>query len=173
MVTALVVIVTAVIVYLALKPAGVKPVPDFELPRLGGGSLSSDELRGSPVVINFFAAWCAPCREEAPDLERAWRAHKADGVRFVGVVYRDTRENASRFVQEFDLTYPIVRDEQQRLARALDVNALPQTFFVTEQWELLGVARGRRLGEGPGGAVQLGAISPEELESQIGAMLES
>jgi cytochrome c biogenesis protein CcmG, thiol:disulfide interchange protein DsbE len=162
----------ALVSYLALKPAEEQPVPQFDLPTLAGGRLSSAELRGSPVVLNFFASWCAPCREEAPLLERTWRAYKDTGVRFVGVDIRDTAGDARRFAREFNITYPIVRDEDQTLARALDVYGLPQTFFVDERWRLSTSTEGRKLDEGRGGVVQLGAISRAELRTQVERLLE-
>jgi peroxiredoxin len=162
----------AAVLYLVLKPAADKEVPAFDLPLLGGGTLSSEALRGSPVVMNFFASWCAPCREEAPLLERTWRTYRGDGVRFVGVNIQDTERNARRFVREFGITYPVLRDEDQELARALDVYGLPQTYFVDDDWKLLTTAEGPRVGEGRGEVVQLGAISRRELVEQIEQLLE-
>jgi peroxiredoxin len=161
----------AAVAYLVLKPAADKEVPDFDLPLLGGGTLSSEALRGSPVVMNFFASWCAPCREEAPLLERTWRTYR-DDVRFVGVNIQDTERNARRFVREFGITYPVLRDEDQELARALDVYGLPQTYFVDDDWKLLTTAERPRVGEGRGEVVQLGAISRRELVEQIEQLLE-
>jgi cytochrome c biogenesis protein CcmG/thiol:disulfide interchange protein DsbE len=168
-----IVLALATVAYLALRPADEQPVPDFVLPTLDGGRLSSAELHGSPVVLNFFASWCAPCREEAPLLERTWQAYKERGVRFVGVDIRDTPSDARRFVREFGLTYPIVRDEDQTLARALDVYGLPQTFFVDRRWRLSTAAEGDKVGKGRAGVVQLGAISRTELHTQIERLLQS
>jgi cytochrome c biogenesis protein CcmG/thiol:disulfide interchange protein DsbE len=167
-----IVLALAAVAYLALRPAQEQPVPDFDLPRLDGGRLSSAELRGSPVVLNFFASWCAPCRDEAPLLERTWRAYKERGVRFVGVDIRDTPSDARGFVREFGLTYPIVRDQDQTLARALGVYGLPQTFFVDRRWRLSTAAEGEEIGEGRPGVVQLGAISRAELHAEIERLLQ-
>jgi cytochrome c biogenesis protein CcmG/thiol:disulfide interchange protein DsbE len=154
--------------YFATRPAAQPSPPRFELPLLTGGRLSSDELEGSPVVLNFFASWCAPCREEAPLLEAAWRAHRSDGVRFVGVDVQDTDEAARHFVREFDVTYPILRwDESRVLTQELGVYGLPQTFFITHEWELLDVAAGDRMGSESRSFVPLGAISEEQLEKGI------
>jgi cytochrome c biogenesis protein CcmG/thiol:disulfide interchange protein DsbE len=159
-------------IYLALQPADARRAPPhFELPLLSGGTLSSERLEGSPVVLNFFASWCAPCREEAPLLERTWRAYRERGVRFVGVAINDAEADTRRFVDEFGITYPVVRDESDRLARALDVLGLPQTFFIDDSWRLLRVSSGETVGERTRSIVPLGAISAEELERNVRLLL--
>jgi cytochrome c biogenesis protein CcmG/thiol:disulfide interchange protein DsbE len=141
--------------------------PSFELPLLGGGgTLSSDDLAGKAVVLNFWASWCGPCREEAPALQAAWERHRADGLVIVGVNTRDAEPAALDFVDEFGLTYPMVRDEDQVLVRALGLVGLPQTFFITHDWRLLASAAGEPIGNA------LGAIEPNELEARIEDLLE-
>jgi cytochrome c biogenesis protein CcmG/thiol:disulfide interchange protein DsbE len=168
-----IVVAVAAVAYLATRPADAVSPPPFDLPLLSGGRLSSEELDGSPVVLNFFASWCAPCRDEASVLEAAWRRYREQGVRFVGVDVRDTDSAARRFVREFDVTYPVLRwDESEVLTRALGVNGLPQTFFVDHNWELLRVAAGDRVGAESRNVVPLGAISETELENGIEALLD-
>ena len=156
--------------------------PEFELPLLDGtGTLSSDELKGSPVVINFFASWCFPCREEAPDLERLSQKYADEGVRFVGVNVQgglpptllDSEKGAREFVAEFDITYPVVADEEGALAKDLmDFYGLPQTFFIDHRWNFAGSSSGRRVSN-EDGAVVLGAISADALERNIQDLLEA
>ncbi|HEU4488550.1 MAG TPA: TlpA disulfide reductase family protein [Actinomycetota bacterium] len=162
-------------VFLVLRPAPEKPLPDFSLQTLSGSqTLDKSELRGSPVVINFFASWCAPCRAEAPLLERAWRDYKDRGVTFLGVNYQDTPTRARHFVEEFGITFPVVVDSDGELGRALGVYGLPQTFFVNEDLQLVsgtGTSGGDEPEERSGIAV-LGAIEEDELYRGIDALIE-
>lgn len=179
-------VLLGLIVYGALTRVEPKVVaggraPEFELPLLdGSGALSSEDLEGSPVVINFFASWCFPCREEAPDLEALSREYADDGVRFVGVnvqgglppMLLDSNEAALDFVEEYDITYPTVVDPDGELAKELmDFYGLPQTFFIDDEWVFAGEGSGRQVDERNGAAV-LGAISKEKLRREIDAMLE-
>ncbi len=165
----------AIAVVLFLVPAEkTETVPDFDLPLLQtDGVLSSESLRGHPVVLNFWASWCAPCREEAPLLERTYQRFKDQGVRFVGVNLRDQEPNARRFVEDFGITFPVVRDEDQELARGLDVYGLPQTFFIDADGRLASTTdtEGGE-GTGQGGTIVLGAVDERELVEQIEQLLE-
>ncbi|MDQ3660633.1 MAG: TlpA family protein disulfide reductase [Actinomycetota bacterium] len=168
-------IIALVAAFFLFRPAPEKPLPDFALPSLSGSeTISKADLRGSPVVINFFASWCAPCRDEAPLLERAWRDYRDEGVKFLGVNFQDTEPRARHFVEEFGVTFPVVVDGDGELARPLDVYGLPQTFFVTDDLQLVGGNDAAEAGEGgPGtGIATFGAISREELYRRIDALIE-
>src|SRR5688500_5297220 len=77
-----------------------KKAPDFSLPLVGGGRLSSDDLKGGPVVVNFWASWCVPCREEAPILEAKWQEYRDQGVTVLGVNVQDSAGDATEFAEE-------------------------------------------------------------------------
>lgn len=141
--------------------------PSFELALLdGSGVLSDEDLRGKPVVINFWASWCIPCREEAPLLEETWRAYKDQGVVFLGVNIKDAESDARRFVDDFGITYPQVRDLDQSLTQEFGVKGLPETFFVDHRWTFVGAISGAQTGDQQG-TVILGAISEDELVSNV------
>ncbi len=151
-------------------PAELTPgarAPDIELPLLEGtGVLSSDDLEGRPVVLNFWASWCIPCKEEAPLLERAWREYRDDGVVFVGVNIKDSVTDATEFIERFDITYPIVRDEREELVSKLGVYGIPETFFIDHRWRFLASVAGTEQAERQG-TVVLGAISEEQLFDNV------
>lgn len=106
--------------------------PDFSLQLFNGGQLSLANLYDQVVVVNFWASWCEPCREEAPILEKVWREYQGQGVTFIGIAYKDTEGKARAFLDEFDLTYPNALDPNNRVARAYRVQGVPETFFIRE-----------------------------------------
>jgi cytochrome c biogenesis protein CcmG/thiol:disulfide interchange protein DsbE len=149
----------------------IESLPDFDLPLVtGGGSFTSEQLNGRPAVVNFWASWCIPCREEAPLLEAAWRRYRDDGVRFVGVAVLDSEEGATEFIEEMGITYSNVLDLEQELAAELDVYGLPHTFFVDSEGNLVREA-GQAIGE-RGELTVLGPITERELTKQIELLLE-
>lgn len=145
--------------------------PSFALPELGGTkTISAADLEGAPVVVNFWASWCVPCREEAPDLERMWQRYRRDGVQFLGVNIKDTEEDAKAFVREFRITYPSVRDVDQEVTLKFGVAGVPETFFVDHRWRFVSIGRGPQIGTQGGTAVR-GAISPALLRSRVEFLL--
>ncbi len=146
-------------------------LPRFALPMLGGGTLSNDDLAGQAVVLNFWASWCAPCREEAPLLEELSREYAERGVRFVGVNVQDNEAGARDFQRQFGVTYPIVLDPRDDLAGPLGVVGLPQTFFIDAEGRFLQQEAGPQVGQSRGTQV-LGAISEERLRDGIEKLLE-
>lgn len=107
--------------------------PVFSGPMLSGGRLSSADLRGDVVVVNFWASWCTPCLEEQPVLEQAWAKYRDRGVRFVGINVRDASANAKAFVRDNDVTYPSVVDDDQGIAHRFRVLYPPSTFILDRQ----------------------------------------
>ncbi len=120
--------------------AGESPqAPDFELPLLdGNGTLRLSSLEGKAVVINFWASWCEPCKEEAPRLEAAWQQWRDRGVVVIGVDAQDFRSDARRFVKRYGVTYPIVHDGRGATLGRFGVTGFPETWFVGKDGTLVG-----------------------------------
>jgi cytochrome c biogenesis protein CcmG/thiol:disulfide interchange protein DsbE len=102
------------------------------------GRVGLGELRGTPVVVNFWASWCDPCRGEARVLERGWRESGGRDVLFLGLDGQDATEDAHDFIRQFGLTFPHVRDPTNATARAWGVTGLPETFFVAAGGRVVG-----------------------------------
>ena len=119
------------------------PAPEFELPKLGGGgSTSLADYRGQVVVLNFWASWCKPCRDESPLLERWHRRIRDRGATVLGVDILDVTGRAQAFVDEFGLTYPMLKDKDGEGLDKFGVVAYPETFVIDRQGRIAAVARG-------------------------------
>jgi cytochrome c biogenesis protein CcmG/thiol:disulfide interchange protein DsbE len=110
--------------------------PDFTITSFSGESLTLSELRGNVVVINFWASWCPPCREEAAYLEQTWRKYQNQGVKFVGVDYVDTEAKALAYLEEFDITYFNGPDLGTRISQAYNMQGVPETFVIGKSGEI-------------------------------------
>jgi cytochrome c biogenesis protein CcmG/thiol:disulfide interchange protein DsbE len=131
--------------------------PDFSLTSFEGGTLKLSELRGQVVIINFWASWCPPCREEAAYLEQTWRKYEGKGVIFIGVDWVDTEKEALAYMDEFDLTYFNGPDIGTRIAQAYNIQGVPETFYVSKNGELRGV--------------HIGPLKSPELDDKIDELL--
>ena len=148
------------------------PAPAFDLEVLRGGDLgprlsrrlapalsderlSDRELGGTPYVLNFWASWCVPCRDEAPLLQRSWEQARRQGVLFVGLNMQDVREDARAFLDEFDIDFLNIRDPTNTIARRYETTGIPETFFVSARGEIVGHV--------------IGVISREQLADGIAA----
>jgi cytochrome c biogenesis protein CcmG/thiol:disulfide interchange protein DsbE len=113
--------------------------PLFALERLDRqGVLSLADLRGKGVVLNFWASWCIPCKDEAPLLEEAWQKHRRRGLVVVGVDAQDFKGDARTFMERFGLTYPVVYDGKGSTLGRYGITGFPETFFVDRQGNLVG-----------------------------------
>ena len=104
--------------------------PDFELPTLDGGTVRLSELRGRPVLINFWASWCGPCRSEMPHIQAAYEHHSQEGLVVLGVNQMESPNSVSRFVEEYSLTFPMPMDRDGKVSAVYQARGLPTSFFV-------------------------------------------
>lgn len=119
------------------------------------GSVSLDELRGVPVLVNFWASWCDPCQREAPRLRDGWRDVGRSGVLFVGVNTQDKHDDAINFAGYYRLTYPSLVDRGGAALDAFRITGLPQTYFLDRTGRIV--------------AHVVGELSREELRAGIAA----
>jgi cytochrome c biogenesis protein CcmG, thiol:disulfide interchange protein DsbE len=122
-----------------------KPVaaPTKDLAELGApGVRSLRAYRGRIVILNMFASWCAPCKTEAPALERAYRRIASQGAVVVGVTWRDAVPDAERFVRTHGLTYPVLRDVDGSFASKLGLQGVPETFVLDRKGRIVALSRG-------------------------------
>ena len=120
-----------------------------------GRRVALAQLRGTPVVLNFWASWCDPCRAEAPVLQRTWSRERARGVLFLGLNMQDITDDAHAFTRAASVTYPSLRDRSNGVAHRWGVTGLPETFFVSAQGRVVGHV--------------IGAVSPVQLTAGIAA----
>jgi cytochrome c biogenesis protein CcmG/thiol:disulfide interchange protein DsbE len=108
------------------------PAPPFDLARLRGpGRVTLDEQRGTPVIVNFWASWCIPCRKEFPLFGEARADYRPDELAIIGITYRDLPADARRFAADHDATWTLAEGGSgDPVAKAYGVRAMPQTIFV-------------------------------------------
>jgi cytochrome c biogenesis protein CcmG/thiol:disulfide interchange protein DsbE len=122
----------------AARPAPVA-APAFSLPLLGddsGQQVALSKYRGQPLILNFFASWCDPCKTETPLLARFYRTEHGK-VAIVGLDENDTVGNATSFTRADGVSYPVGWDPHFTVASAYGVNALPQTFFLNARHQIV------------------------------------
>jgi cytochrome c biogenesis protein CcmG/thiol:disulfide interchange protein DsbE len=113
----------------AARPVG-RPAPDFTLPLFSGGTLNLHSLKGKPVLLNFWASWCVPCREETPLLVRLHKTYRPRGIVFVGVNVEDDERAARAFLQQYHVDYPVVHSVDDGLIDAYAIPGIPTTVFI-------------------------------------------
>lgn len=104
--------------------------PDFALTDLDGNIISLADLRGRPVIINFWATWCAPCRLEMPELQAAYQRYQANELAILAINREETAEEVAAYFQELQLTFPPLLDEKAVIANLYQIFNMPTTYFV-------------------------------------------
>ena len=134
------------------------PAPDFAVADLDGNPIRLADLRGRPVVVNFWASWCGPCVEEFPLLREAAADHAADGLVVIGIVWDDRSEAARDFMARNGATWAAAMDPGQQVSRDYGTLGPPETYFIDRD----GIIRAR----------QIGQISAASLDEKLAAIIE-
>jgi cytochrome c biogenesis protein CcmG/thiol:disulfide interchange protein DsbE len=124
-------------------PARGQPAPDVSGTTLDGATFRLAELRGHPVIVNFWGPSCLPCRDEFPLFEQKLAEHAGDGLQVVGVLMDDPPDAARAFVAQYKATWPTVIDDAERIQSAYRVVARPQSYFIDRN----GILRSIQIGE--------------------------
>lgn len=132
------------------------PAPDFTLQTFDGETIRLSELRGAPVILNFWASWCVECDKEMALLEQSAQRYEGK-VHFLGVDYLDTEPKARAYLERFDITYPSGPDLGSRISNDFNIQGVPETFFIGKD----GTIRG----------IKIGPISQSELDGWIAQLL--
>lgn len=114
------------------RPAVGTLAPDFTLETLDSEVITLSELRGNVVLINFWASWCVPCKEEAPALEALWRQYKDQDVVFLGIDWADPENLAREYLEGFDITFPNGRDLGEKIGDLYKISGVPETYLVDQ-----------------------------------------
>lgn len=139
--------------------------PEFSLPVLDSGTgkgtrtdvIRLADMRGSIVVVNFWASWCVPCREEHPILLDGAQTYIPKGVRFIGIAYNDKPEDSRDWLKEYGQAYPSLMDDGARVAIDYGVTGVPETFIIDKR----GVVAFKKFGP----------IGPVELQEKVDSLL--
>jgi cytochrome c biogenesis protein CcmG/thiol:disulfide interchange protein DsbE len=132
--------------------------PDFSLVDLDGNMVHLADLRGQPVIVNFWASWCGPCVDEFPLLKSVADQHTSDGLVVLGIVYQDRSEAARAFMEQNGGTWQALMDPDDRVARAYNIFGPPETYFV-----------GR---DGTNVARHIGQLTAASLDAKVAAIMD-
>lgn len=120
------------------------PAPAFDLLGPDGKRYSLEGFRGRPVIVNFWATWCPPCRAEMPSMQRAWQQIEDEGIGMLAINVGDEPEDIQQFLTEVPVTFPLPMDSDSRVAMQWPMRGLPTTFVVDAEGRLVYRAAGER-----------------------------
>ncbi|HUF52998.1 MAG TPA: TlpA disulfide reductase family protein [Dehalococcoidia bacterium] len=161
-----------------LAPAGLdigpedgKLAPDFLLESLDGQEVRLSGLRGKAVVINFWATWCKPCRQEIPQLIAAYNRYRGDGLEILGVNLQEAKSIIKPFAEDYGMNFPIPIDRTGAVANEYRLLGVPTTYFIDRQGIVRSAFTGPFLEVSQGTNVQ-NAIEEDELTKRIEEILQ-
>ena len=141
------------------RPLLYNPAPSFVLTNLQGQPVSLAQHRGKPVILNFWATWCVPCRTEMPLLQTTLEQHRDDGLVVLAINFEEYAGLVEPFVSELDLGLEILYDNEATVSKAYQVTGLPTTFFINRQ----GIIQ----------HIQIGQLDEDLLDRHLSSILKS
>ncbi len=144
---ALVILIATATVGLAMAAPVSGPAPNFTLKSLDGKNLKLSEMRGDVVLINFWASWCAPCRQEMPLLNALYNKYQPLGFTVLGINVEENLDDARRFLKNFPVDFPILLDGNNKVSKQYNVIAMPTTVVVDRDGNMRFLHRGYRPGD--------------------------
>ncbi len=121
--------------------------PDFTLKSLGGENVRLSELRGQVVMINFWASWCGPCRQEMPLLEALYQRYNPLGFELLGVNVEQDVDDAKRWLADTSVSFPVLLDPTNQLTKMYQVKAMPSTILVDRDGNVRHLHKGYKPGD--------------------------
>jgi peroxiredoxin len=121
--------------------------PSFSLPSRSGDIVSLDKLRGKVVMLNFWASWCGPCRQEMPLLDQMHKRYSSLGFTMIGVNVESNTADAEKWLQQTPVSFPVLFDKENKVSKLYDVNAMPSTVFIDRKGNVRALHRGYKPGD--------------------------
>lgn len=124
------------------KPVVGEPAPDSSLVTLSGEPRTLSSYRGKGIILNFWATWCVPCREEMPHLNKIYDIYKERGIVILGVNYKQKKKSVERYIKKVPISFPILMDLEGKFSDPFNLKALPTTYFIDKNGAVAGLYSG-------------------------------
>ena len=127
-----------------------KSAPNFELKNLVGDTIALKKFQGKTILLNFWATWCLPCKEELPSMQRLYKKLRVRGLEVIGVsIDRDNPEKVKKYAKQYNLTFPILLDPNQEARKSYFIMGLPTSYLIGADGDLKGFISGAREWDDP------------------------
>lgn len=127
--------------------ASASRAPTFALPSRSGDTVSLDQLKGKVVMLNFWASWCGPCRQEMPLLDQMHKRYSALGFTMVGVNVDTNSKDAEDWLSKTPVSFPVLFDRESKVSKMYEVSAMPSTVFIDRHGNVRSLHRGYKAGD--------------------------
>lgn len=161
LISTIILLIGAVWIWISIPPAGATTsgkipapqtgflAPDFSLQDMDGNVVTLSDLKGTPILLNFWASWCPPCRREMPAMQNAYNQYKDEGFVILAInsTNQDDIDTASTFVSDLGITFPILLDTYGQASKDYQVRSLPTSFFIDQNGTITDIVIGGPLSE--------------------------